>query len=1212
MVPRPGPDPSPHGVRRGPDPSPFEGHRGPDPSLAGEGLLRLLLGHFPHRGPSPAAGASPRRSRPRGPSPSAAGVPRVPLAGAGAASPLRPRAPVRLRAPARRPAPSWGADRASSPPEAGGGEVGSYRPSWRSFPGRALPRRLRGRRSPRLLLRRSSPLRARARPGPCPGPSAGPCPDPSPCRVPPGPSPAPAPGRGGPSSPRRRRGCLAPGRRSWGRRRWPSRRTIPAAGGATEAGGDGGGGADGRGAAGGEDRARGRRSSTSGVVPPGGGGRRPLRLLRPRRPLLLPGVPVPVRGEDPCRRPLLRRRGRRRTVRSPLPRLRRRRPVLRSLAPRRGLDLRRLVLRRSPGGGGDPRTDRGDHPPLAPPLAADLAAAAFPVARRQIDAAASRRRRRAARRIYVHFYDGYADAVAGVLGRMRSRRGVGGGRGGATGGGDALMSLRDVPAWCVLPRTAASGCVERRARPCVEESFGDDDLGALSPYCVCVGDGSSVRRRRGEDGDRRPLSFDSDELEVRLAEPPPPVSADPASSSEAEEFVINLESVLNCKEGYAVVEGEMADGLARRFRGAGRGTTSTGALAPGFRPGGIAAAAARRDEDDDARGDDGTNPRVAPRAGGAEGARPRSFAPLGDLRPMLRRSGSKKVKGTVSCRGVVLGFSPPSTTRTREWMMSVVLVDETLPPPPDPGGDRSRDAAVVAGDPRADEEGDAEVAHVPSVTLVLFSKDRSGLPDVRSAGEVMVCERVFLQSFRDEPQLLGRKTSRIVVLRPRGGTAGGGERRDAASPDGWTVSCSCHDGAAAGAGGTPVAAHADLPWRSVDELWRWGRRRLAERPTVAPACRLTIGRLGHANGSGDRNVGLEAPASGDLTATVTAIIPVPERLRRRDTPRGYLRLWDGTGPSRSDPFPPEVAADPNDPRSRVNDPPERVLTRVAKALWDSSSSEGGAHGDGPRMPISAPIVLCGRVVNAVVWEENLWSLVSGEGAAEVGAFVRLRNVNEARLPSGVNCLSVHSKSSLTPLPSCTYEVAALLRAHDARVRAGALPNPTSAILPAGREGENGRGGARGGTAAKEGRGLSTIEACLHAPPPASFAVQFEVARTVPPCDLAASSGVDAMRALCATNRDGTIAFRFALRVRDASAEMDVLCLGATAERILGVRVRDFAKGRREGCEEALATLREATAPGSVCEGQVRSTLGRDGKVWFLLESICCIAGEDSA
>lgn len=194
-------------------------------------------------------------------------------------------------------------------------------------------------------------------------------------------------------------------------------------------------------------------------------------------------------------------------------------------------------------------------------------------------------------------------------------------------------------------------------------------------------------------------------------------------------------------------------------------------------------------------------------------------------------------------------------------------------------------------------------------------------------------------------------------------------------------------------------------------------------------------------------------------------------------------------------------------------------------------------------------------------------------------------------------LSVHVKSSLTPLPFDAYEVIGLLQAHDTRLQRGIPYNPTCAILPSRSHGRS--------NPVDEMRknGITMIEECLRKPPPASFTLQFEVSHTIPA--LSDPTSIDSLNTLCSKKKDGTSSFRFALHIKDASSEMDVLCLGQAAKNLLGIQVKDVLE-KSDKCQEAIATLSEITLPGSVCEGKVRSILGKDGKMYFIMTSMFCI------
>ena len=302
-------------------------------------------------------------------------------------------------------------------------------------------------------------------------------------------------------------------------------------------------------------------------------------------------------------------------------------------------------------------------------------------------------------------------------------------------------------------------------------------------------------------------------------------------------------------------------------------------------------------------------------------------------------------------------------------------------------------------------------------------------------------------------------------------------------------------------------------------------------------------------------------------------------------------MWDGTGPSRSDPMPEGVSG----VNVVVADPPEQVLIRIEKILKAISSLE---QPDTTCSGVNAPLALCGRVINAIIWEEDLWNLIQRDGIINIGSFVRLRNINNAMLPSGsrVNCLSVHAKSSLTPLPYDAYEVKMLLKGHDTRLKRGVPTNPTSAILPG--------NPAQRPQFAREAahRGFSMLDECLRKPAPATFTIQFEVSHTLPASDL---NSIDTLKAFCVKQKEGNVVFRFAMHIKDASSEVDVICHGKVAEELLGITAQDVSASAAK-CTQALGTLKDFISSGSVCEGKIRSVMGKDKRVYFVLCSMFCI------
>jgi hypothetical protein len=91
------------------------------------------------------------------------------------------------------------------------------------------------------------------------------------------------------------------------------------------------------------------------------------------------------------------------------------------------------------------------------------------------------------RRIRVFFYNGYAEAVANAVLRLRERR-----RPDRKRDVPFLMSLSNVPAKCIFPHAIAPD----GRHPCLQlqlsNPFGDEEFGMSSPYCICVGNKSNI------------------------------------------------------------------------------------------------------------------------------------------------------------------------------------------------------------------------------------------------------------------------------------------------------------------------------------------------------------------------------------------------------------------------------------------------------------------------------------------------------------------------------------------------------------------------------------------------------------------------------------------------------------------------------------------------------------------------------------------------
>ena len=84
----------------------------------------------------------------------------------------------------------------------------------------------------------------------------------------------------------------------------------------------------------------------------------------------------------------------------------------------------------------------------------------------------------------------------------------------------------------------------------------------------------------------------------------------------------------------------------------------------------------------------------------------------------------------------------------------------------------------------------------------------------------------------------------------------------------------------------------------VIELWEYGQELMTKRSTVKNAFyRMMIEKIETAPETNDA----QNKDFGDMIVMVANVIPFPTTLQSSSSPRGFLRVWDGTGPSTSDP-----------------------------------------------------------------------------------------------------------------------------------------------------------------------------------------------------------------------------------------------------------------------------------------------------------------------
>jgi len=261
--------------------------------------------------------------------------------------------------------------------------------------------------------------------------------------------------------------------------------------------------------------------------------------------------------------------------------------------------------------------------------------------------------------------------------------------------------------------------------------------------------------------------------------------------------------------------------------------------------------------------------------------------------------------------------------------------------------------------------------------------------------------------------------------------------------------------------------------------------------------------------------------------------------------------------------------------------------------------------------LEPPKAVCGRVVNVAVWEDPSWDLV--DASVRIGAFIRLRNVEDRTMASGFRCLMAYNRSSLTPLPDKTFEIRTLLKEHQMRIRQKQPFNRRSGLLPLQSEVRpaNSSKGVNGGitspvrnpkfntTSHVSRQGNSTLAHCIAESAGQAFSVNFQITKTEP----SVTGSEIGLRGLCAqTNGAGNSAaaesFLFALHIADDTAKLAVIVDNEIGECLLGMTASE-ASNSSDLATDMLDVITRRDASWS---GTVRSVMFRGFK-YFTLESV---------
>jgi hypothetical protein len=535
----------------------------------------------------------------------------------------------------------------------------------------------------------------------------------------------------------------------------------------------------------------------------------------------------------------------------------------------------------------------------------------------------------------------------------------------------------------------------------------------------------------------------------------------------------------------------------------------------------------------------------------------------------------------VNVYGVVLGFGSPSKTKRGDWMVAIALVDETLP---------------------LENEQNRVLDSVHTVNIIIFAKSLQDLPDIRYAGDVLRMHRVRLQKWKDEVQLMSLRMSSYVVCRDEsivpGGTSEWSIRPTARTEFSLTL--------------------ADESWFAA--LWQWGQGRLLSHPGMKLSqsfklCDMQRQDHGQIESYGDEHT------RGDLTVMVASVIPVPEDLTSGVSPRGFLRVWDGTGFPASDPLPLATAAASD--AVKDGDPPAEAIVAMAAIIRNLKRARPDSY-------LQVPKAVTGRVANVAIWEDSHWQLVTK--VVRAGTFIRLRNVQDSRLQNnGLRCLMVFCKSYLTPLPGLTYEVVELLRNHNERILNNEPLNPQSGILPleSGETTATATAATTDSTAELEanrpepprvrtGTGIDAVPIdgntvsriapspgvyheladLLAGPVPTLFSGPVRIVGTIPSVSPFPSAGIQ-----CICHKEtgtGTLVYRFAVRLQQqggpSSVTVDAIVNGTVGESLVGMQASQAAADPTGALYNVLAAFQ------GNWQVHVRS-VAFSGAKYFLLDSM---------
>jgi hypothetical protein len=166
-------------------------------------------------------------------------------------------------------------------------------------------------------------------------------------------------------------------------------------------------------------------------------------------------------------------------------------------------------------------------------------------------------------------------------------------------------------------------------------------------------------------------------------------------------------------------------------------------------------------------------------------------------------------------------------------------------------------------------------------------------------------------------------------------------------------------------------------------LWDWGQKRIATQAISKPLNSFKL----------SETASIEE--AGDCTAMICGLFET-SLPPNSQMPRGFVRVWDGTGTPCSDPLPEKCTA----ALAGIahGDPPSEALVVLHSTVEFLNNTP---YKSKMTKFLSEIFSVCGRVMNIAIWEAPHWDFVKSN--FKIGDFIRFRNVLKGTFDNGLIC-----------------------------------------------------------------------------------------------------------------------------------------------------------------------------------------------------------------